>query len=344
MDPREHIRQLMRREDPAVFPILFDLLEEQDWDPELVEFASGLVPWKAPRRDMPNENVDVPAIARLLGELAKVDYPRAVDIVVQINRGLPRNDYRTHGLLVDAINTAWFSTLAHHPGRTGIKTWEDLIRHEQMEEVTGETNEPWEGVLDEDGTPTARRWTTEFIPEWLVHEVGEGNGPYRTVYDEIVGPEHNLRDSQGLWRQVQTFNASREAPCPLGEYDENVVTLEHTYHGEHPGESCALCEGTLGEEHGDIYLGEMGATIYQLDVANSVTRLEIEERGHRARGEFETRWEIKAFAGEDEVEIDDLTGDYYATLEGARQAIREARGVGEGDIPPDATVEVLELL
>lgn len=325
MRPEDQIRRVLRKPSVEAYEVVFDLLEENGWDPELVAVAADIMPWDVDADHRPSKEL-ADAYARLLGELAKTDYPAAV---LQLTRvGIHRHDYRSYGALVDAINTAWFARSDRPRRWLGSEpTWEKQLRYEQMTWVTGETNgdlESWEGVTDEFGHPTSRPWTTEFAPEWM--DDIDSDGVYRTVYDENVGREDDLHDAQGLWRQVRQFQAGSEVECPyIGGDDGNDVTLEQTYHGEHPGKTCALCDQPIGEVHGHIYLGEMGGVVYQLDTLAGVTNIEIEERGHMQGGEMRFYWQVTFYADEQgEVTPAEwrAVDEYFETAEAADAAVR----------------------
>jgi len=212
---RETIHRLLSPGHPESFLVLFDYLEEQGWPAEawdhILEYLADS------RTRIPYD----PVWLGLLGQLARTNYPQAVDILNQIN--FPPRDYHSRIALVDAINTA------HCAGRRG--TWQERLEHEQMEQATRETNgdlEPWEGLQDPDGQPIRRQWSIDFAPEWLEHELQEEYGwdaTFHTVYLDDggnFGPsfDETLRDEQGLWRSVRRFDAGREAECPYRGGDE----------------------------------------------------------------------------------------------------------------------------
>lgn len=325
MDPAR-LRALLSHGEGG-FRVAMDLLEEHGWPPEgwdvMMEFfaeTDARVPFD-------------PIWEGLLGHLAASDYPRAVQILARID--FPRGDYRSHSRLVDVINTAHCARSAGTGGRGG-PTWRDRLEYEQWELVTGETNgDLYSWNVVDDGTESVRRWTIDFAPEYMQHELEREfghNASFKTVFygdGGNFGPSFEtgpLRDSEGLWREVRQFAAGREAECPYSgdnndEGDRNVI-LEQTFCGEHPGESCALCEGGLGEEHGVIYLGELGAAVFILDVLASVTDIELVE------SEEGMVWELTAFAGEEEVELNEMDRRGYRrnrfdSLEAAQRFVTE---------------------
>lgn len=340
MDPRATIRQLLSRPSYETYEILFDLLEEHGMDPDLLAFAVDVMPWRAEHMTATD---GAAGVARLLGELAKTDYPRAVKVLSSIE--FPERDYRSYPVLVDAINTAWFNYPQRlQRRRPADDTWLRQLDREKMEQVTMETGGdlgPWEGLVDDSGRETRRPYATDFAPEYLEHELEDEHGyesRFHTVYDESVGREVvTLRDSEGLWRLVMSFNAGAERECAwVGGDEGDLVTLEQTYHGGHPGRDCALCEAAIGEEHGNIYLGEIGGNVYLLDVAAGVTSIEIRERG-------ETTWEIACFAGDDSVDVPDVTDNYYVSIAAAEAAIHHRQGTGAGDFGRSIEIRVIPL-
>ena len=61
-----------------------------------------------------------------------------------------------------------------------------------------------------------------------------------------------------VWARVADGSHGAETQCPR----EGLVTAEDTECGENPGESCALCEVEIGEEHGILSVGEGSETVY----------------------------------------------------------------------------------
>jgi hypothetical protein len=330
VDARTQIQHILAKgPQPEAVEVLFDLLEENGMDPWLVEFAAS----EAAASELLEEDgygrVIVTGLARLLGALAQLNYPRAVELLNGIE--FPKNDYRSRHALIDAINTAHcvLDSSPHHLKRMG-PTWEDRLRYEKMEQVTDETGVelgPWEGITEVDGEPprypvdateTSRAWTTDYPPDGLSGEFERewGYGTFATVYDG--GDNYSLRDKSGLWRRVLSGGAGREAECPwIGSDEGDLVNLQSTYCGENPGKECALCEEPLGEPHGIIYLGEFNLEVFMLDVMADVDTLEVQEGRH-------DWWKVVAFAGEEEVEIPELA--LVPTIENAG-AYREEHGV-----------------
>ena len=329
MDPRAQIRQLLRSGQPGMFPILFDLLEEHGWDFELVAFAAELAPRTVPEgRTMATDAAH--DLARLLGELAKTDYPRAVEILGQIDAALPERDYRTYPAIVDGINTAWFNFPQRlQRGRRGVETWQDFLERGKVEWSTGETGgdlEPWEDLTDSEGRATRRQWATDFPSDYYEREL-EREYPgcsFKTVYEAGYEPE-TLRDSQGLWRPIRDLGLSGEPDCPhLGNDEGDLVTLEQTYYGEHPGKSCALCEGDLGGGHWVIGGTTEPGWVYALDVACDVTLIEIRELSVSSEALYQ--WEVLFFRDADAEAVDlPYYDSRFETLEEAQEAAESFR-------------------
>ena len=337
MDTRTQIQRLLANgPQPEAVEVLFDLLEENGMDPWLVEFAAS----EAAANEVSEEDAFgraiVTGLARLMGALAGINYPRAVELLGEV--GLTERDYRSRHALIDAINTAHcvLNSSPHHLRRMG-PTWEDRLRYKKMENITDEQGnlEPWTGITEVDGEPprypvdateTSRRWTTDFAPDGYDLEREWGYGTFATVYDG--GDNYSLRDKSGLWRRVLSGGAGREAECPWIGSDETAATwppraggdpvnLQSTYCGENPGKECALCEEPIGEPHGIIYLGEFNLEVFMLDVMADVDTLEVQEGRHDT-------WKVVAFAGDEEVEIPELA--LVPTIENVG-AYREEHGV-----------------
>ncbi len=340
---KETIRDLLelgRRQD---FLVLFDLLEERGWHHSLVDYTiKTLLPLiidDGAVRGQPPSIAPTEVWVQLLSKLAVSDYDLAVARLNQVP--LASRDYTSRRAFTQAVNDAHCPGEGHQNARKG--TWEERLEHEKMEQVTGETGGdlgPWE-VIAADGTPVRRQWTIDFAPEYMQREVEQefGDGQFKTVWygdGGNFGPSFDgqLRDKDGLWRQVRQFAAGHEPECPyLYGDDGNNVVLEHTYCGEYPGLKCRLCEADLGEEHGVIYLGELGAAVFMLDVMADVTDIEIQERLIPG-GDGETDWRIVAFNSGEEVDISSLPD-----ADGEFDTFEEANDVARG-LPGTSAIRI----
>lgn len=283
MSPEEQIRQLLTHGGPSVGLVMLDVLEENGWQPSLVEWTALLM------TDPGMAELPAEVMAQVLGALAKNNYPTAVQLLLIIverrEQGMRGNYFRGRYLLVDAINTAHCGDPKQN-GRRG--TWQERLKLVQVEVVTGEINsdlEPWEGVTDAAGRTTRRPWATDYPPEWMERELHREfghNASFKTVYYSSggnFGPslDELLKDKEGTWNQVRQFQVG-EVGCPWDDGGGGVVDLESTYCGDRPGEECNMCGAPLGEAHGVVYLGEMAGAVFMLDVIGQIERVEFEER------------------------------------------------------------------
>lgn len=91
---------------------------------------------------------------------------------------------------------------------------------------------------------------------------------YRTVVNPggmLMAPRQELYDGQGIWKLVEVFNNSGEAPCPFREWDPinraeasdqakpRIVQQQEADLND--GIECGLCGEYVGIAHGYIYLG-----------------------------------------------------------------------------------------
>lgn len=305
MDPHVEIQRFLnsaRADDPAYWPIFFDFLEDNNWGPGLLDTAvRKLVTLTS---DQQGEQVSVApreVWAKLLHELAKTSYPSAVEVMNHVRiarRARNRGTWDKH------------------------RTWENFLLLQKMEQVTGEYNGdlgPWEKLVDDEGRETRRPYVVDFALEYLQRELENEyghNAQFKTVYAENAREHATLRDSQGIWRLIRSFNAGGEPDCPYLGFDEgNEVTLEQTYCGENPGKQCSLCEEEIGEQHSHIYIGEIGGNIYMLDVMAAVSVVEIQEQD-------DGYWHVLGF-GPDNIEVDlPLNRNSFRTQVEAESAAR----------------------
>ncbi len=290
MNLRSQIEKLLKHGGPRAYLVIQDLLEGEGWPAEGWDALLELLPGT-------DSNVRIPYSPiwfDVLKNLAAHDYERAVQIYARLD--YERGDYATDSAIVDAMNTAHCVT---NNTRTG--TWQERLDLQRMEQVTMETGGdlgPW--ITEE----RRFRYATDFAPEYLQHELQQRYGwdaTFHTAFHDDggnFGPSFifgTLHDGDGLWRSIRHFGFG-EAECPwLGMDESDVVTLESTFCGEHPGKECAMCGQPLGEHHRVVYLGEGGGEVFILDVLARISHIDlIEEDGW---------WEIRAFDDEDDVEI-----------------------------------------
>lgn len=291
---KSRITSVVRGSGEERFQVLYDLLEETGWDPELVVFTGETF---LTLNDQGYNVVPVEVWAKVLGLIAARDYSKAVGIFRQIKAlavedpvsGRHVADYIWKAELVDSMNSAAFK-------RKG--TWQKDLDAEKVSLVVGEQDlGPWD-VTDFEGRETRRPWTSDFPPEWdhgLEREFEFGS-KFKTVYygdGGNFGPafDRRLKDSDGVWVPIRQFAAGRDVDCPLVHGDSNEVILEHTFMGEWPGSRCRFCESEIGDGHGTLYMGEMGGAVFKLDELASVEVIEVVSRDLYAG----PLWELVAF-------------------------------------------------
>lgn len=175
------------------------------------------------------------------------------------------------------------------------------VEREQVEQVFGLTggelsDEPWvywtQQESSTDGSPLWDKddeshvggmvewhepYWYEGAPEYAERELREtqgGSAIMRTLVNRggmLMGPHWELYDGDGVWKLIDTFGNSGEAPCPYREWDPisrtdggewprkvqpaEVPNYSETGIYQHGDHDCPLCEEKVGEEHGYIYLG-----------------------------------------------------------------------------------------
>lgn len=196
---------------------------------------------------------------------------------------------------------------------------ESAIEREQIEYVFGLTggelaSEPWTYqapyVYSSDSSTelllrehTARYWY-DGCPDYCERSEREEweDAAARTIVvaggGYLSAPAPWVVDDEGAWRLVATYQNSGETECP-GQHEDagNKVRRDHcklskgwprdgkthfaigemtALHAE-----CVLCEETIGEEHGYIYLGDGYEAVYSLEAESNTTREEWERDNGR---------------------------------------------------------------
>lgn len=184
----------------------------------------------------------------------------------------------------------------------------------QIQEVFGLTggelmDVAWGASYPNDGAsmPIVFTYWYQGVPEYVEREFDalpfDYAPTYRTVCEqELYGmvPER-IMDDEGTWTVVKRYSTSGECDCPLRYAPDGASIAKVT--GEH---DCPLCEESLGEEHGYIYIGDgWSEIVYRLQKPPEVhgelaIQEHVSERGQRYvdTGIPETTFTIEADATE----------------------------------------------
>jgi hypothetical protein len=207
--------------------------------------------------------------ARLTVEVPAERPARIVDVMHRTNRGDPSFPPGSYGR-----DPPW-RWLIDYPFPIDEAA---VIR--QAVAKAGNQQAPWVGLEGEHFSPAGEPYETwlymEYAPEYLQGELEREYGydaEFITRYTDAGGFQSDadlafVNEKTGTLYQLVRDGAHGAVECPYKDWNPEEredernrrVTVEDTFYGEHPHESCRFCEAAIGEEHG--YLGEGGEFVY----------------------------------------------------------------------------------